>query len=108
MPDTISTEATTSRPVKREKKGIWASFARATTGVFDTVGDVAKTAQQTIGMASDYVDHKSQAWELTVYESTIADAAKVLREIKADLEEDAELASIHSELVKTWKRPARR
>ena len=88
--------------------GIWASTSRAVTGVLDTVGDVAKTAQQTIAMASDFVDHKSQAWELTVYETTVADTAKVLREIQLDLKEDEELAAIHAKLVSAWKRPARR
>ena len=88
--------------------GIWASTSRAVTGVLDTVGDVAKTAQQTIAMASDFVDHKSQAWELTVYETTVADTAKVLREIQLDLKEDEELAAIHAKLVSSWKRPARR
>ena len=88
--------------------GIWSSASRAVTGVLDTVGDVAKTAQQTIAMASDFVDHKSQAWEMTVYETTVADTAKVLNEIRLDLEEDAGLAKIHADLVKQWKRPARR
>ena len=84
---------------------ILSSASRAITGVLDTVGDVAKTAQQTIGMASTYVDHKSQAWEMTVYESTLADTAKVLRTIQADLAEDAELAKIHSDLAAKWRRP---
>jgi hypothetical protein len=88
--------------------GIWASTSRAITGVMDTVGDVAKTAQQTIAMASDFVDHKSQAWEMTVYETTVADTAKVLSEIALDLEEDPKLAAIHAKLVAQWKRPARR
>lgn len=96
------------RPVKREKKGLWASASRALTGVFDTVVDVAKTAQQSIAMASDFVDHKSQAWEITVYETTVAETAKTLREIKLDLEGDEELADIHADLAKNWKRPARR
>ena len=96
------------RPVKREKKGLWASASRALTGVFDTVGDVAKTAQQSIAMASDFVDHKSQAWELVVYETTVAETAKTLREIELDLEGDEELSKIHEKLQASWRRPARR
>jgi acyl-CoA synthetase (NDP forming) len=87
---------------------ILSSMSYAITGALDTIGDVAKTAQQTVGMMSNYVDHKSQAWELTVYETTLAETAKTLAAIKADLADDVELAAIHAELAKTWKRPARR
>ena len=88
--------------------GIWSSTSRAITGVLDTVGDLAKTTQQTISMASDFVDHKSQAWEMTVYETTVADTAKVLEEISLDLKASPELAAIHAKLVAQWKRPTRR
>lgn len=84
---------------------ILSSASRAISGVLDTVGDVAKTAQQSIGMASTYVDHKSQAWERTVYESTLLETAETLSEIKARLDEDVGLAQIHADLAKTWKRP---
>lgn len=76
------------------------SARNAITGVLDTVTDVAKGAQETIGMGTTFVHHRSVSFTKTDRETVLVSMSKTIRELKAELDADPELAKIHDDLAK--------
>lgn len=78
------------------------SLRGAVTGVLDTVTDVAKGAQETVQMGTDYVHHRAVAFKETDREVVLVSTAKTLRELKSELDADPELTTIHESLAKKF------
>lgn len=79
---------------------IFKSTRNAITGVLDTVSDVAKGAQETIGMGTQFVHHRAVAFTKTDREVVLLSMSKTMRELKAELDADPELVTIHDNLAK--------
>lgn len=76
------------------------SARNAITGVLDTVSDVAKGAQETVGMGTQFVHHRAVAFQKSDREVVLVALSKTMRELKTELDADPTLAQIHDDLAK--------
>lgn len=75
------------------------SARNAITGMLDTVSDVAKGAQETVGVGTQFVHHRAVAFTKSDREVVLVGLSKTLRELKAELDADPTLAKIHDDLA---------
>lgn len=78
------------------------SARAAITGVLDTVTDVAKGAQETVGMGTQYVHHRALTFKESDRENAALALSENLREIQAKLDADPDLARIHDSVMKKF------
>lgn len=78
------------------------SARNAITGMLDTVTDVAKGAQETVGMGTQYVHHRSLTFKESDRENAALALSENLRAVKAQLDADPELAAIHEAVMKKF------
>jgi len=78
------------------------SLSNALITTFDTVGAVANTAQETVGMATEYVHNRAHSQKLTDKQAVIVSTAKTLQVHKKELDADEELKALYDELEKEW------
>ena len=76
--------------------------------IVGSLKDAAIAVQNGISFASEYVDQQSKIFQERIKLEIEAETAERRRQIQEDLDADEDLAAIHAELVKAWKRPARR
>ena len=76
--------------------------------IFGSLKDAAIAVQEGISFASEYVDQQSKLFEEQIKLEIEAETAERRRLIQEDLDSNERLAAIHAELVKSWRRPARR
>ena len=76
------------------------SARNAISGVLDTVSNVAKSAQETVGMGTHFVHHRAVAFQKSDREVVLVNLSKTMRELKSELDADPTLAQIHDDLAK--------
>lgn len=81
---------------------VLSSISNALTTTFDTVTAVATTAQETVGMATEYVHNRAHSQKLTDKQAVIVSTAKALQVHKQELDADEELKALYDELEKDW------
>lgn len=81
---------------------VLSSISNALTQTFDTIGAVAQTAQETVGMATEYVHNRAHSQKLTDKQAVIVSTAKTLQVHKQELDKDAELKALYDELESNW------
>lgn len=81
---------------------IWSSMSNAIQATFNTVTDVAETAQESVSMATEFVHNRAKEQSLTDKQAVIVRTAQTLQVLKQDLDADAELKKIYDHLEKDW------
>lgn len=82
--------------------GMFTSVANTIVKVFDTVTDVASTAQETVGMATTYVHNRAVSQKLTDKQEVMVTTAETLAVLQAKLDADEKLAKIYASLEKDF------
>lgn len=73
---------------------LFTSASRAISSVFDTVGDVAKSTQNTISIATGVIDRKAIEIKAVGKEQSKKNIADGLLTIKRELDADADLKAL--------------
>jgi len=76
------------------------SARNAIVGVLDTVSDVTKGAQETVGVGTQFVHNRAVAFAKADREVVLVGLSKTLRELQSELDADPMLAKIHDDLAK--------
>lgn len=74
------------------------SFRQALIGIFGTVAETGGAAQETVGMATNYVHNRAVEQRLTDRAFIRHRTAETLRDIQKKLDADADLSALYDKL----------
>lgn len=78
--------------------GMFSSASRAITSVFDTITDVAGTANESVSMATTYVHNRAVSQKLTDKQEVMVSTAEKMTELQAKLDADDKLKAQYDKL----------
>jgi hypothetical protein len=82
--------------------GILNSVSNATCRVFDSVGAVAGTVEESVEIVTNYVHNRAKSQLLTDQKIVIIETAETLNKLQKQLDADAELKATYESLAKDW------
>lgn len=80
----------------------FSSLNRALCSTFDTITEVGTATQETVSMGTNYVHNRAVEQNLTDKHMVQLRTAKAMREFKAELDADKDLAKIFNDLSKDF------
>lgn len=81
---------------------IWSSMSNAVQASFNTITDVAETAQETVSMATEFVHNRAKEQSLTDKQAVIVRTAQTLTVLQKELEADEKLNAMYEKLSTDW------